>query len=958
MTAYLNSYMTYLPFRRSALVSSCAIALLAVSVLAFAAPVRADNENATSTDGAPGANAGQVVATTSSDGTGGQHDVGGTIDTGAASASTSVENSVNKNDASNVDSACSAEQVAENGGCLNSSGFTATSTNEALVNNFSTSTASTGANVADGGQGTATIVTGGAFAFANVLNLINTNIFNSQGLLLFLNQLFPAGLDLRDYDLGYFFEGQAGNSPTVNEETGEAQCTLLTCPTSSNINVLSGNTATVTNSVIVRADAGGNTASTTDTGDASVTSGDAYAAANVVNLVNTNIVNSSYLLAAFNSFGDLNGDITLPGDDFFRRLFAHEGSAPEMNSSSYSVYNENQLALTGTTTAGADTGSNTASTTGEGSGIVSTGDAYSKATTYTNANNNYVGGTSALFMFRVAGEWRGDVKSLPGALHVKRVYDAATRDGITSTSTLVLVTNEEVDEDNVPVGDQSGAQDPEGAAGANCKEPRPGHPEDEPVNNCFNSSTFVASSTNTAAVENNVDVTANTGHNNAYTEDGVAHVITGDAYAVANVINLINTNIVGRNWIFALFNVLGDWNGDITFGRSDLELEARTTAATVTPGTNVAYYFTITNNGDRDADDITLKAGFDHNQLSFTDTDGVRTDEGREWHIPTVGRGESRTFTYTARVGSIPQGTSVPVPISVSALSDGDTSSAQASFTVALLDVVNPPSSGGSRGGGGRRWRRRRFPPQDGRQARQHAAGARKLQRRAARHGREDGGAHQHDDAQGGRLQSGRDQRKGRRALVRRHARRHALYSGRQHHVPPLVGPPGPRFRRPDNAHVLGRVRGLQHGGNVPQLRDGNGRQVQAGERRAHAAGLRDGYGQYRNGRRGAGRRDRLLARGHAEPLPRHGKPRGRQAPAVPQHPGRVASGHELLRAADLRSRERVPEQVCRRHPGAAGPDAPYGHGRGHDHAENTRPCLHRARGARALRIYRCRVLQ
>lgn len=693
--------MTYLPFRRSVLVSSFAALLLVAATLALAAPVRADNENATSTDGAPGANAGQVVATTSSDGTGGQHDVGGTIDTGAASASTSVENSVNKNDASNVDSACSAEQVAENGGCLNSSGFTATSTNEALVNNFSTSTASTGANVADGGQGTATIVTGGAFAFANVLNLINTNIFNSQGLLLFLNQLFPAGLDLRDYDLGYFFEGQAGNSPTVNEETGEAQCTLLTCPTSSNINVLSGNTATVTNSVIVRADAGGNTASTTDTGDASVTSGDAYAAANVVNLVNTNIVNSSYLLAAFNSFGDLNGDITLPGDDFFRRLFAHEGSAPEMNSSSYSVYNENQLALTGTTTAGAETGSNTASTTGEGNGIISTGDAYSKATTYTNANNNYVGGTSALFMFRVAGEWRGDVKSLPGALHVKRVYDAATRDGITSTSTLVLVTNEEVDEDNVPVGDQSGAQNPEGAAGANCKEPRPDHPEDEPVNNCFNSSTFVASSTNAAAVENNVDVTANTGHNNAYTEDGVAHVITGDAYAVANVINLINTNIVGRNWIFALFNVLGEWNGDITFGRSDLELEARTTAATVTPGTDVAYDFIITNNGDRDADDITLKAGFDHNQLSFTDPDGVRTDEGREWHIPTVGRGESRTFTYTARVGSIPQGTSVPVPISVSALSDGDTSSAQASFTVALLDVVNPPSSGGSRGGGG-----------------------------------------------------------------------------------------------------------------------------------------------------------------------------------------------------------------------------------------------------------------
>jgi hypothetical protein len=678
-----------------------------VFALALAAPARADDGNATSTDGAPGANAGQVVAT-SSDGTGGKHDVGGAIETGDAAATTSAQNVLNINDVSDADSACTAEEVDENGGCLNSSEYTATSTNEALVGTFATSTASTGANVADGGQGTTTIVTGAAFAFVNIINLINTNIFNSQGLLLFLNQLFPTGLDLRDYNLDYFFDGQAGNSPTVNEDTDEPQCTLLTCPASSEINVLSGNTATVTNSVIVRADAGDNTASTTDDGDAVIDTGDAYAAANVVNLVNTNIVNSSYLLASFNNFGDLNGDITLPGDDFFDKLFAHGGSAPDMNSSSYTVDNANKLELTGTTTTSADTGGNTASTTGEGSGTVATGNAYSKSNTFTNANNNYVGGTSAFFMFRVAGEWTGDVKSLPSNLHVNRVYDAATHNGVISTSTLVLVTSEDVDGDNVPVGDPNGQQDPEGAPGANCTPPQDQQlqegEEPVPVNNCFNSSSFLASSTNTAAVDNNVEVTAGTGNNTALAENGDAHVITGDAYAVANIINLVNTNIVGRNWIFALFNVLGDWNGDITFGKSDLALEAKTTAATVTPGADVTYDFIITNNGDRDADDITLKADFDHNLLSFTDPDGRSTDEGREWHIPTVGRGESRVFTYTARVGSIPQGTSIPVPVAVSALSDGGRAEAQASFTVALLNVVSPPSAGGggrSGGGGG-----------------------------------------------------------------------------------------------------------------------------------------------------------------------------------------------------------------------------------------------------------------
>lgn len=681
--------MTYLPSRRAAFLGGVVPALLLVLAFAFSAPARADNENATSTDGANGANAGQVIAT-STDGTGGLHDVGGTITTGNANATSTTENSVNLNDVSNVDSP----------GDTNSSTFNATSSNDALVNNFATSTASTGANVAEGGQGLATVVTGNAFAFANVINLINTNIFNSQGLLLFLNQIFSTGLDLRDFNLDYFFDGQAGNSPTV-DANGQPQCTLLTCLNSSALNVLDTNVATVTNSVIVRANTGDNTATTSEDGGALVGTGDAYAAANVVNLVNTNIINSSYLMVSFNNFGDLDGNITLPNDDFFSKLFAHEGSAPEMNSSSYGVNNTNALDLTGTTTADADTGNNLATTTGEGSGIISTGDAYSKSNTFTDANNNYVGGTSAFFMFRVAGEWTGTIKGLPDHLRPLRMFDVTDHNGILSTSTLVLITNEDTDGENVPVGDPSGLQDPQGAAAANCQEPRPNHPEDQPVSNCFNSSSFLASSTNAAIVDNNIDVGASTGHNLAVTENGDAHIISGDAYAIANVVNLVNTNIVGRNWIFALFNVLGNWNGDITFGKSALMLAAKTADAPVAPGTDVQYDFTVTNRGDRDADDITLKADFDKNLLTFSDIDGTPTASGRQWHIPTVPRGQSRTFSYTAHVGSIPAGTSLTVPVAASVLSDGTDAAAQASFTLATLAVVSTPTGGGGGGGGG-----------------------------------------------------------------------------------------------------------------------------------------------------------------------------------------------------------------------------------------------------------------
>ncbi|HEY4502083.1 MAG TPA: peptidoglycan-binding domain-containing protein [Candidatus Paceibacterota bacterium] len=686
--------MTHLLPRRAAFFTGFILSSLLVLTFAFAAQVRADNEDVITPDGDNGANAGQVVSTsttaTSTDGTGGQHDVGGTVITGDATASTSVDNTLNINDV-DPDTACNPTSAVDDEQCTNSSTILATSTNDAVASTTASSSAATGQNTAQGGQGLATVVTGKAMAFANVINLINTNIFNSTGLLLFLNQIFSTGLDLRDYNLSYFFDGEAGSSPTVNEDTGEEQCTILTCLNSSTLAVESGNTATVTNSVIVRADAGGNMATTSDDGDAYIDTGDAYAAANVVNLVNTNIINSSYLLVSFNNFGDLDGDITLPGGSFFTDLFARGGSAPEMNSSSYGVYNDNFGTTTGTTTAGADTGTNTASTTGEGSGIIATGDAYSQANEFTDLNKNYVGGTSAFFMFRVAGEWLGNVKSLPDGLGFYKMYDVAQKDGIVSTSTLVLVTTEDALD-----GAEEGLQDPEGTPTANCDE------EDGPINNCFNSSDFVASSTNIAVVDNNIDVGANTGGNFAMTEDGTAHIITGDAYAIANVVNIINTNIVGRNWIFALFNVLGNWHGDISFGKSELALVAQAVAqGTVTPGSTVAYEFTITNNGDRDADDILLKADFDKSLLSFTDADGSATDSGREWRVPTVRRGESATFTYSANVGSIPAGTQVTVPLAASVLSDGANAMAQASFTLATLSVVSAPSGGGGGGGGG-----------------------------------------------------------------------------------------------------------------------------------------------------------------------------------------------------------------------------------------------------------------
>lgn len=614
-----------------------------------------------------------ITVATSTDGTGGQ--TGGTIETGDATASTTVENELNTNISNGVDGP----------GKTNSSTITSENTNTADLGSDDVTEAATGENTADGGESLATIVTGSAVSTANVINVVNTNIFNSEGLILFLNQLFGGGIDLRSYDLSYFFGGPTSPcSPGEPCSSADAtsQCTLLTCLNSSALNVLNTNTATVTNSVIVRAATGENTASTTGMGDASIDTGDAYAAANVFNLANSNIINSNYLLVTFNNFGNLGDDIILPNADFFKQLLLNGGTMPQMNSSTYTVNNTNDTDFTGTTTADAITGENMASSTSPmatstatttpqtgGSGVITTGNAYSSASSFTSANTDQIGGTSIFLLFRVWGNWTGTVQGLPDGIKWMQ-----TPDGIQLVS-------------------DNSSTTPAQTVGQ------------------YNSSSFLASSTNTANIENNVQVYALTGENKALTESGTPSVNTGNAYAAANVVNLVNTNVIGRNWIFAIFNIFGDWSGNISFGRPDLWIGAVAETPNPTPpGAEVKYTFTVANHGDADANNVTLKADFDRGMLEFLNPGAVSTsDTGLTWNLGTIAKGESRDFEYVARANSLRDGRSsmnVPLNANVTA-AEADNNTVDNTETVTIM-VANPAaaaaaagSSGGSGGSGG-----------------------------------------------------------------------------------------------------------------------------------------------------------------------------------------------------------------------------------------------------------------
>lgn len=73
---------------------------------------------------------------------------------------------------------------------------------------------------------------------------------------------------------------------------------------------------------------------------------------------------------------------------------------------------------------------------------------------------------------------------------------------------------------------------------------------------------------NQADVYNNLTVTALTGKNEA-NNNGSVDLHTGDATAVANITNVVNVNITGSKFLFAIVNVLGSYKGNLILPRKE-----------------------------------------------------------------------------------------------------------------------------------------------------------------------------------------------------------------------------------------------------------------------------------------------------------------------------------------------------------------------------------------------------
>ncbi len=254
---------------------------------------------------------------------------------------------------------------------------------------------------------------------------------------------------------------------------------------------------------------------------------------------------------AINVFGNLEGDIILPESAFNdsgcvsgcgtsgnnnTASNTGNGANSENNANSNTTNNKatnqnNNANIGNDLNLNANTGDNeTSSNTGDDSNVV-TGEADVKSNVLNVANNNVEGGNMWLVIINKAGKWFGQLVGGP---------EGSTMAGSEGMEF-------EVDGD----GNVTASNNGNGAGSEN----------NSNTNETNNETT---TQNNNANVQNNLNLSANTGKNNAnQNTGGESTVKTGDAKIIANIVNFVNNNVSGTGkMLVAVVNIFGEWTGD------------------------------------------------------------------------------------------------------------------------------------------------------------------------------------------------------------------------------------------------------------------------------------------------------------------------------------------------------------------------------------------------------------
>ena len=380
-------------------------------------------------------------------------------------------------------------------------------------------------------------------------------------------------------------------------------------------------------------DTGNNTASGSDV---TLETGDAAAIANTVNLTNFNLVGTRALFAIVNILGSLNGDIVLPNG-----MHLSYSSFPWGNTQLIT----NQTALI---ESGASAQSNSGGNLLEGGGSQTTGEATAISNVQSFANLIRIGDAWGFLIINYFGNWQGQLRNWdePGSIQ-----------------SLDYGTNALEQDWDTPLPDASAENDNGGS-----------------LTVVTNQDTTVSSLTS---------ANSNTGANSIF---GRGRLITGSAFSLANDFTLANLVGIGGSFLFGIFNILGNWVGNLVVAYPDLEVSVSDGLSEITPGSQSQYTVVVTNLGAAWAREVYANLSF---QGEYLPGDGFSGG----WDVGNLGPGENRSYQVTGTVSPTAlSGTEILASAQVEnhETEESNTNNTASDSTIIVLPPSEPESGTGT----------------------------------------------------------------------------------------------------------------------------------------------------------------------------------------------------------------------------------------------------------------------
>ncbi|MFA6249948.1 MAG: hypothetical protein WC686_00400 [Candidatus Shapirobacteria bacterium] len=447
--------------------------------------------------------------------------------------------------------------------------------NGAQVDNTTSSQANSGENNASQNNGDATIASGDVVAYANVINMLNTNVVGGNFKVLLMNNLSGETGDVNMNEWWKEVLGEGGSETIdINSINGSGNYIYI-----GNINW-----ANLNNQVSVIANSGYNVANQNG-GNGYVFSGNATALANIINLVNTNLVGVRFFLGVINIDASTLGDLIIPRKEYFSLA----GLIDEDQKLSFS--NQNVALIDSLTAATATTGGNQSSGNG---GEMVTGNATALSNNLVVTSLNGSNSNQMFLSLNSLGNWSGKIYNWqePGSV----------QDPSGQGTNYFLAGGE---------GNYDQGSDPN----------------------------LWINNENGALITNQIEVGANTGNNQALDNGGSSNIYCAQARAWANLPNFVNLNLWGSNWFYGLVNIIGDWKGNLIVAYPDMSVKIASLQQEVEIGDNVQYQIRFDNLGYDEAEKVTISMNLPGGVEYIEDDSGITPQIGGggiSWTIPRV----------------------------------------------------------------------------------------------------------------------------------------------------------------------------------------------------------------------------------------------------------------------------------------------------------------------------------